>query len=555
MKTLLAISASRFILVALLLAVTPGVSAQTNAPQPAREATKSPRPNILFVFSDDHSCQTIGAYRGRLSEYVRQQNITPNIDRLAEQGAIFDRSFCGTSLCSPSRATVLTGVHAHKHAVLGLSGSVPADLWSFPPALHDSGYQTALIGKWHLGSLPVGFDYYRVFPTLGVYWNATYFGPDNLKEKSSGYSTDDITARSLAWLKARDKSKPFLLMVHHKAPHQPCEPPPRYYKLLADAPVPEPASLFENLSDRPEAVQAFRSKIQNLRQDGDLKVFPPGEMPKSIPPTERNAWTDAFGARNKAFLNDKPDGRALTQWKYQEYTKDYLRCVKAVDDSVGQLVEYLKQEGLESNTVVIYSSDQGYFSGEHGWYDKRMIYEESISMPLIVRWPGAVKPGTRVSQLVQNIDYAPTFADLAGVKVPADVQGRSLVPLLRGEPVADWRRAVFYRAPEAPNPKHYGLRTERYTLAHYYETDEWELFDLEKDPQQLRSVYADPAYAATRDELKAELQRLRAAYQDTDENWKAAVGRFKESLKNPAMDERSSRQGNPAKRRAQPEKE
>jgi arylsulfatase A-like enzyme len=480
----------------------------------------SQRPNILFIFSDDHSCQSIGAYRKWLSGFVREQNITPNIDRLADQGAIFDRSFCGNSICSPSRATVLSGVHTHINGVTHLGGSIRDGVWTFPPALQGAGYQTTLIGKWHLGNAPAGFDFYRVLPGQGQYWKPVFNGPGAVKETIEGYTTDIITEKSLAWLKARDKSKPFLLLTHHKAPHRPWNPPDRYYRLFADVKVPEPPTLFDDYSGRTSSARSQKMEIGgDMTLGSDLKVLPPGKAPGRLTPAQAEAWQAAFKARNAAFQEAKLEGRELTRWKYQEYMKDYLRCVKAVDDSVGQLLDYLKQEGLETNTVVIYAADQSFFNGEHGWFDKRWIYEESITMPLIVRWPGVVKPGTRIQQMVQNIDYAPTFMEMAGLCAPATVQGRSLMPLLRGESPADWRHSIYYHYydPGHSVQKHYGVRTERYTLACFYPVNEWELYDLEKDPLQLRSVYADPAYAKTLAELKTELARLRTLYRDTDE--------------------------------------
>ena len=486
----------------------------------AADTAKPAPPNILFIFADDHSCQSIGAYRKWLSGFIREQNITPNIDRLADQGAIFDRSFCGNSICSPSRATVLSGVHTHISGVTHLGGSIRDGVWTFPPALQAAGYQTGLIGKWHLGNTPAGFDYYRVLQGQGTYWKPVFYGPGDVKETVEGYTTDVITEKALTWLKARDKSKPFILLTHHKAPHRRWEPPTRYFKWLADVKVPEPPTLFDDYAGRTSSARSQKMEIgRDMTLGNDLKVLPAGKTPGGLTPETETAWRASFEPRNAAFQAAKLEGRDLTRWKYQEYMKDYLRCVKAVDDSVGRLVEYLKQEGLDNNTVVIYSADQSFFNGEHGWFDKRWIYEESITMPLIVRWPGVVKPGLRVQQMVQNIDYAPTFMEMAGLRAPASVQGRSLVPLLRGESPADWRHSVYYHYydPGHGVQKHYGIRTERYTLANFYPVNEWELFDLEKDPLQLRSVYADPAYAKTLAELKTELARVRALYQDADE--------------------------------------
>ena len=487
---------------------------------PAAPAAEPQRPNIVFIFSDDHAQQAIGAYPTWLSNFVRAHAITPNIDRLADEGALFTRSFCGNSICSPSRATVLSGVHTHISGVTRLDGGIREGVWTFPPALQAAGYQTAIVGKWHMAQRPAGFDFWRILPGQGSYWNPSFAGPDGFKEKVEGYATDIITDKAVTWLKNCDKSRPFVLLTHHKAPHRPWNPPARYYSLLADVQVPEPPTLFDDYAGRTSSARNQKMEIaRHMGLPGDLKVLPPGKYPGSMNAAQGAAWTAAFQARNEAFVNAGLKGDALTRWKYQEYMKDYLRCIKAVDDGVGRLLECLKEEGLAENTIVVYSADQGFFLGEHGWFDKRWIYEESLAMPLIVRWPGVVKPGARIPQLVQNIDYAPTFMEMAGAPVPGSVQGRSLLPLLRGEVPVDWRKSIYYRYydPFHNVQKHYGLRTERYTLAYFHPVDEWELFDLEKDPREMHSVYDEPAYARTVTELKGELTRLRTFYKDADE--------------------------------------
>jgi arylsulfatase A-like enzyme len=465
------------------------------------------RPNILFIFSDDHSCQTIGAYGFRLSAFCKQQAVTPNIDRVADRGAVFVNSFCGNSLCSPSRASVLTGLHSHANGVMTLDKPIRPGLWTYPRGVREAGYQTAVFGKWHLASTRPETDYWRILPGQGSYLNPKFEGPEGT-ESHDGYATDIITDLALGWLKKRDASKPFLLMVQHKAPHRNWIPPERYYRWLDDVEVPEPETLFDDYANRASPARQQKMDIgADMTMKGDLKVEPPDA------PIDPNS---AYGPRNVDFRKRKPEGRDLTRWKYQQYMKDYLRCIKAVDDSVGRLTAYLKAEGLEENTVVIYASDQGFYNGEHGWFDKRWIYEESIHMPFIVCWPGVVKPGSRPTPMVQNIDYAPTFTEIAGGKIPDGLHGRSFVPILRGETPADWRQSVYYHYYDAGHgvAKHYGVRTGRYTLVHFYKSDEWELFDREKDPQEMRSVYADPAYAATVTELKAELERLRVHFGD-----------------------------------------
>ncbi len=474
--------------------------------RPAPAAGKQ-RPNILFILSDDHSLQAIGAYPSWLSAFCRKQAVTPNIDRLAEQGALFVNSFCGNSLCSPSRAAILTGLHSHANGVMTLDKPITPGLWTYPRGLREAGYQTAVFGKWHLATTRPETDYWRILPGQGVYENPRFEGPGGM-ESHQGYATDIITDLSLEWLKKRDPSKPFMLMVQHKAPHRNWIPPQRYYRWLDDVEVPEPDTLFDDYANRASPARLQKMEIgRDMVLKSDLKVEAPDVR---IDPNS------AYGPRNVDFRRRNPQGRDLTRWKYQQYMKDYLRCIKAVDDSVGRLTQYLTDAGLDSNTVVIYASDQGFYNGEHGWFDKRWIYEESVHMPLIVRWPGVVKPATRPAAMVQNIDYAPTFVDIAGGRSPEALHGRSMVPVLRGQTPADWRKSIYYHYydPGHGVAKHYGVRTEKHTLAHFYTTDEWELFDLEKDPKELRSVYADPAYAATATELKAELERLRTQFKD-----------------------------------------
>ena len=480
----------------------------------ALDLSASASPNIVFIFSDDHSLQTIGAYGARLSAFCKAHNLTPNMDRLAAQGGLFVNSFCANSLCSPSRASVLTGLHSHANGVMTLDKPISEGLWTYPRALRDAGYQTAVIGKWHLSSTVPEFADWTILPGQGKYMNPDFESPAG-KVTTEGYATDVITDRSLAWLKNRDRSKPFFLAVHHKAAHRPFVPPPRYTTLLEGATVSEPDTLFDDYANRASpAHEQLMSIEKDMKLPGDLKVSP------------KDAKDPAYAARNADFAKLNPEGRALTQWKYQQYMKDYLRCVKGLDDSVGRILEALKSEGLEENTAVIYSSDQGFFNGEHGWFDKRWIYEESLHMPFIIRWPRVVKPGTRFTPFIQNIDYAETFAEMAGAKIPEGLHGRSFVPVLRGETPSDWRTSVYYHYYDSGHgvAKHYGVRNDRYTLAHFYATDEWELFDNQKDPHQLRSVYADPAYAKTVETLKAELTRLRDLYKD---NVREPAGRAK----------------------------
>jgi arylsulfatase A-like enzyme len=466
------------------------------------------RPNIVFIFSDDHSIQAIGAYNTWLSAFCREHQVTPHIDRLAAEGAVFVNSFCGNSLCSPSRATVLTGLHSHANGVRRLEQPITPGLWTYPVSLRQAGYQTAIIGKWHLATTKPEFDYWRILPGQGAYENPGFIGPSG-PEPHQGYASDVITELALDWLKQRDPAKPFFLAVQHKAPHRNWIPPARYSKWLDDATVPEPTTLFDDYAHRGSPAH-----------DQEMSIGPDMTLASDLKVGERYAGDPRYLARNVDFQQRKPAGSELIRWKYQQYMKDYLRCVKSVDDSVGRVMGALKATGLEKNSIVIYASDQGFFNGEHGWFDKRWIYEESLHMPLIVNWPGVVKPGSRFTPFVQNIDYAPTFVEMAGGKIPGGLHGRSLVPILRGETPGDWRQSVYYHYYDHDGAhnvaNHYGVRTERYTLANFYPVKEWELYDLEKDPLELNSVYHNPDYAPTVRMLETELARLRALYQDND---------------------------------------
>ena len=482
------------------------------------------RPNILFIFSDDHAIQAISAYGGRL------QNVapTPNLDRIAAEGALFVNSFCTNSICAPSRAVVLTGKHSHVNGKIANSIRNPFDgsQTTFPKLLQASGYQTAMIGKWHLVSDPTGFDHWDILPGQGAYYNPDFRSPEG-KRRVEGYTTDLITDLSLAWLEERDTSKPFLLMCQHKAPHRAWMPGPAHLNAFDDVEIPEPETLFDQYEHRASGAAAQEMSIaHHLRLFEDLKVTLPLQRDDKLPgmfgrlnSAQRADWDEAYAAENHAFLRQNLRGKPLVQWMYQRYLKDYLRCVRSVDDSVGRLLDYLDQHDLAENTIVIYSSDQGFYLGEHGWYDKRWMYEESLRMPLLMRWPGKIAPGTNVKELVQNLDYAPTLLDAGGLEPPAEMQGRSVMPLVTGDKAVDWRDSLYYHYYEYPAPHrvppHYGVRTTQHKLIYYYETDEWELFDLKADPHEMHSVYGDAAYEADRQRLTAELIRLREAYSDT----------------------------------------
>ncbi|MGE3803171.1 MAG: sulfatase [Gemmataceae bacterium] len=472
---------------------------------PAR-AADAKQPNILFIFTDDHASHAISAYGSKI-------NKTPNLDRLATEGMLFKNCFCTNSICAPSRAVILTGKHSHVNGVIDNRGSTVFDgsQQTFPKLLQKAGYQTAMIGKWHLKSDPTGFDFWSVLPGQGTYYNPS-FKTSSGNKKHVGYTTDIITDLAVDWLDKRDQSKPFLLMYQHKAPHREWCPGPKHLNMYDDVTIPEPPTLFDDYAGRTSAAKKQEMTIAQHMNARDLKLTPP----PNLTPEQLKVWNAAYGPKNEAFKKANLQGKDLVRWKYQRYIKDYLRCIASVDDNVGRMLDYLKEKGLDKNTIVAYSSDQGFYLGDHGWFDKRWMYEESLRMPLMVRWPGVVKPGSVNTDLVQNLDFAPTFLDAAGVKVPADMQGASLVPLLEGMTPADWRKSIYYHYYEFPAvhsvQRHYGVRTDRYKLIHYYLINEWELFDLEKDPDELKSVYADPKYADQVKTLKAELDRLRKLY-------------------------------------------
>ncbi len=477
-------------------------------PFDASRATCSDRPNILFVFTDDHASHAIGAYGSRL-------NRTPNIDRLAAEGMLFRNCFVGNSICAPSRATILTGKHSHVNGVIDNGVAFDGAQTTFPKLLRTAGYQTAIVGKWHLKSDPTGFDHWQVLIGQGPYYNPPIKSAEGTT-KITGYTTDILTDLALDWLQeGRDEERPFLLMLQHKAPHRNWQPGPDHLHTYDDVTIPEPATLFDDWSGRTTATGMQTMTVARHLTEGDLKLKPPGNLTAE----QLATWNAAYEPKNEAFHAANLSGDELVRWKYQRYLKDYLRCIASVDDGLGRVLAYLDETGLAENTIVIYNSDQGFYLGDHGWYDKRWMYEESLRMPLIVRWPGTTSPGSTDTHLVQNIDFAETFLDVAGVTPPSDMQGRSLVPLLGGEAPDDWRRSLYYHYYEYPGAhmvnRHYGVRTDRYKLVRYYELDEWELFDLQQDPDELYSVHADPAMAGVVRELTEELERLQTRYGDT----------------------------------------
>ena len=471
------------------------------------------RPNILFIMSDDHAWQAI-------SQYGADRNTTPNIDRIGTEGLVFDRYFVENSICAPSRAAILTGTFSHLHGVPTNAEKFDPTQPTFPALARAAGYQTALIGKWHLKSEPVGFDHYQRLIGQGLYYGTPMIR-NGERIETEGYVTDLITELALDWLEhARDPDKPFILMVQHKAPHREWMPGPGHLHDFEGVDLPEPETLFDDYAGRTRASTLQEMTIREHLRPVDLKL----EMPKwmmNMSESDRAAWEAAYGPRNQEFEALDLTGDDLIRWKYQRYAKDYLRCIAGIDDSVGALLDALDESGLADDTIVVYTSDQGWYLGEHGWYDKRWMYEESFRTPLLIRWPGVIEPGRRTSLLSQNIDLAPTFLDAINLPAPDRMQGRSLVPLLEAtndREVEDigWRDALYYRYYESEGPhkvpRHEGIRTRRYKLIHFTDLDLVELYDLEEDPDEMTSLAEDPAYAAIRARLEECLAGLRVSY-------------------------------------------
>jgi len=470
------------------------------------------RTNIVFLFTDDHAFQAISAYKNPL-----KLNQTPNIDRIAHEGMIFRRCIVPNSICAPARATILTGLYSHKNGVPDNRSKFDGSQTTFPKLLQQAGYQTALFGKWHLQSNPTGFDVWEVLPGQGSYYN-----PDFITEKGNirkeGYATDLITDRGLEWIDTRDKSKPFCLMLQHKAPHRNWMPAARHFDLYENTVFPEPETLFDDYKGRATPASKQEMEInRHMTLDSDLKV-PEGDnwdyLPeyKRMNPKQKEVWAKAYRGRLEEFRRLQPKGKDLVKWKYQQYMKDYLRCIAAVDENVGRVLEYLDKNGLTQNTLLVYASDQGFYLGEHGWFDKRWIYEESLRTPCVARWPNHIKPASSSDAMVSNLDFAQTFLEAAGVPAPATMQGISLFPIFKNSKPSRWRKSFYYRYTEpgvhevAP---HEGVVTERYKLAYFWETKEWEMYDRQRDPKEMKSVANDPKYASIRKKLESELKRLR----------------------------------------------
>lgn len=509
------------------------------------------RPNILVMMTDDHTAQAMSCYGSLLVE-------TPNLDRLAREGMLFERCYVSNAISGPSRACILTGKYSHVNGFTDNSRTFDGDQQTFPKLLHEAGYQTAMIGKWHLNSAPQGFDFWSILVGQGEYY-APQFIENGEPVTCPGYVTDIITDKAIDFLEHRDPSRPFAMLYYHKAPHRNWMPAQRHLGINDERVFPEPYNLVDDYAGRGSAAREQAMEIgRDMWPEWDLKLMDPEELAQSyeldnsgdankddvkrandwrssvmqyqaaynrMTDAEKARWNEAYAPRIAEWrrIKDRLSPEELVRWKYQQYMKDYCAVIKGVDENVGRLMAYLEKIGQLDNTIIVYTSDQGFFLGEHGWFDKRFMYEECQRTPLLVRYPKAVAAGSRSEALAMNIDLAPTFVDLAGLEVPADMQGRSLRGVLTsgGKTPADWRTGVYYHYYEYPSwhsvKRHYGVRTADYKLIHFYnDVDEWELYDLRRDPHEMQNVYNDPGYAQVRADLHRQLEALQHECGDTD---------------------------------------
>ncbi len=479
------------------------------------------KPNIIFIMSDDHAYQAISAYNSDLIE-------TPNIDKIANQGIKFNKAFVTNSICAPSRAVILTGKFSHLNGVPGNGQVFDGNQQTFPKILQQNGYQTSMIGKWHLKSHPTGFDYYNVLPGQGDYFNPNFIeqGKDTIY---CGYVTDIITELSVNWLKNRDKTKPFLLMMHHKAPHRSWMPALKNLELFDDKDFPLPKTFYDDYEDRVALKEQMLTVKNHMDIRMDFKIpcdtcdtasvnyWAPGEYWRRLErlsTDELRKWVNNYKKEELEFQKVKDDETEFDQWKYRRYMEDYLRCIVSVDESVGQVLDFLKNNGLDESTIIVYTSDQGFYLGEHGLFDKRFMYEQAMRTPLLIKFPKEIKRKSQSELLAQNLDIAPTLLDVAGISIPDDLQGRSLRAIWQNNDIK-WRDAIYYHYYEkgfGATP-HYGVRTNRYKLIRFYDVvDSWELYDLKTDPDEMKNLYTDPTYEQEIEELKERLIELQVKY-------------------------------------------
>lgn len=492
----------------------------------------SQQPNIIYIMTDDNDADAISSYNQKLIS-------TPNIDRLAKEGILFKNCFVGNSICSPVRATILTGQHSHTNGIKDNRTPFDGTKITLPKLLKQAGYQSALIGKWHLHSLPTGFDYWKILPGQGQYFSPRFINMNNETEKYNGYVSTLITTEALEWLAKRDASKPFFMMMHHKAPHRNWIPELKWLEVFSKKTIPEPVTLYVDSAGKGAAFKQQQMSILNdMTLCTDLKIDPQylmnipelkpdtseirgySSLMNSIPEETRIKMKEIFAERGKILQQEKPGGKDLLKLKYQWYMQDYLACMASVDESVGQVLKYLDDKGLAENTIVIYTSDQGFYLGENGWFDKRFMYDVSMNTPLLIRWKGKIKPGTVNTSLIQNIDFAPTMLDMAGAPVHGSMQGLSLMPLITGKQKDVVRKELYYRYYEYPVDHavlpHLGIREKRYKLIYFYTVNEWELYDLQSDPDEQNNLILLPKYKTKITRMKKRLQEVKKEYQDTE---------------------------------------
>jgi arylsulfatase A-like enzyme len=475
-------------------------------------ADAADRPNIIFIMSDDHAAHAISAYGSRV-------NKTPNLDRLAREGMKLGNVFATNSICTPSRAAILTGQYSHLNGV-PVFNRFDSSRMTVARLLQQAGYYTGMLGKWHLGSDPAGFDKWEILPGQGAYTSPVLYTATGEKTYTGQYVTDVITDLAIDFLKNRPRNKPFFLMLHNKAPHRPWEPDAKHRAQFADRWIPEPETFWDSYATRTDALHENLQRVAGDLTRRDLKLEPPAGLAGA----ELTAWLGGKPMELTVTRDGKSvtlTGEALARWKYQRYMQDYLATIQSVDDNVGRLLAFLDANSLSKNTMVIYTSDQGFFLGDHGLFDKRFMYEESLRMPFLIRWPAVIKAATESDAIALNVDFAPTFLEAAGAAIPANMQGRSLLPVLRRRAPADWRTSMYYRYYHDPGDHntraHYGVRTRTHKLIYFWKKDQWELFDLVNDPMELHNLYGEPGQEQLTATLKAELQRLKQAFRDEDQ--------------------------------------
>ena len=493
------------------------------------EAVEQERPNIIFIMTDDHTTQAMSCYGGNLIE-------TPNMDRIADEGMRFDNCYATNALSGPSRACILTGKFSHKNGFTDNASTFDGSQLTFPKVMRENGYATGVVGKWHLISKPQGFDHWSIL--LGQNEQGNYFKPvfyeNGTVVKEDGYVTDVITDKAIEFIDDVHDEKPFMLMLHHKAPHRNWMPAPRHLGIFNDTVFPEPETLFDDYEGRGEAARSQDMNIENtLEDEWDLKLLTREEILAGnnrlhdvyirMPEEVQHKWDSVYAPRIAEYRSGKLQGDELVRWKYQQYMRDYLATAMSVDESIGRVMEYLEEIGELDNTVIVYTSDQGFFLGEHGWFDKRFMYEECLRMPFVIRYPKMIKAGSTSKAICMNVDFGPTFLDLAGIEVPSEMQGRSFRKVLekKGRIPAGWREAAYYHYYEYPAEhsvkRHYGIRTSDCKLIHFYnDIDQWEMYDMKADPQEMRNVYDDPAYAGKRAQMHRILEQVQQEYEDTD---------------------------------------